>query len=130
MRQTYSKVATFLRYNKWYMTTHALQLATVPFEAIVSGQKTIESRLYDEKRQLIQLGDEIIFTNREAPEQTVAVIVVGLLRYDTFSALFRYNGPTRFGGESVEWLENQINEFYSIDEQHIKGVVGIEFNRL
>ncbi len=112
------------------MTTHALQLATVPFEAIVSGQKTIESRLYDEKRQLIQLGDEIIFTNREAPEQTVAVIVVGLLRYDTFSALFRYNGPTRFGGESVEWLENQINEFYSIDEQHIKGVVGIEFNRL
>lgn len=119
-----------MRYNKWYMTTHALQLATIPFDAIVSGQKTIESRLYDEKRQLIQLGDEIIFTNREAPEQTVTVIVVGLLRYDTFGSLFHHNGPSRFGGESVEWLESQINEFYSIDEQRANGVVGIEFNRI
>ena len=47
------------------MNIHQLQLATVPFEAITSGVKTIESRLYDEKRQTIQLGDTIIFTNRE-----------------------------------------------------------------
>jgi ASC-1-like (ASCH) protein len=109
------------------MTKHALQLATIPFDAIMSGQKTIESRLYDEKRQLIQLGDEIIFTNREAPQQTVTVSVVGLLRYDTFGSLFRHNEPSKFGGESVEWLEDQINEFYSIDEQRENGVVGIEF---
>jgi len=31
------------------MSTHKLQLATVPFDAILSGIKTIESRLYDEK---------------------------------------------------------------------------------
>ena len=47
------------------MNIHQLQLATVPFDAITSGVKTIESRLYDEKRQTIQLGDTIIFTNRE-----------------------------------------------------------------
>lgn len=35
------------------MTTHHLQLAAEPFEAITNGRKTIESRLYDEKRQLI-----------------------------------------------------------------------------
>ena len=35
---------------------HNLQLATVPFKVIASGTKTIESRLYDEKRQTIQLG--------------------------------------------------------------------------
>jgi ASC-1-like (ASCH) protein len=109
------------------MTKHALQLATVPFDAIMSGQKTIESRLYDERRQLIQLGDEIIFTNREEPQQTVTVSVVGLLRYDTFGLLFRHNEPSKFGGESVEWLENQINVFYSIDEQRENGVLGIEF---
>ena len=39
---------------------HYLRLASAPFDAIVSGQKTIESRLYDEKRQAIQLGDTII----------------------------------------------------------------------
>lgn len=109
------------------MKTHALQLATVPFDAIVSGQKTIESRLYDEKRQLIQIGDTIEFTNREVPDHKVSVKVIGLLRYETFHDLFAHNNPAQFGGESVEWLENQINEFYSLDEQKRNGVVGIEF---
>ena len=109
------------------MKTHQLNLARVPFNAIVSGKKTIEARLFDQKRQLIQLGDSIIFTNRENTEQSVLVKVIGLLRYHTFNELFSHNNPQKFGGESVEWLENQINEFYSIDKQYENGVVGIEF---
>ena len=109
------------------MNTHQLQLATIPFDAITSGAKTIESRLFDEKRQTIQFGDTIVFTNRENPDQTVSVKVVGLLRYETFQDLFTHNNPVKFGGESVEQLENQINEFYSIDDQKKNGVVGIEF---
>ena len=109
------------------MNIHQLQLATVPFEAITSGVKTIESRLYDEKRQTIQLGDTIIFTNRENTDQTISVKVIGLLRYETFHDLFAHNNPAKFGGESVEWLENQINEFYSVEQQKQDGVIGIEF---
>lgn len=109
------------------MNTHQLQLATIPFEAITSGAKTIESRLYDEKRQTIQIGDTIVFTNRENTNQTVSVKVIGLLRYETFYNLFSHNNPAKFGGESIEWLENQINEFYSIDDQRKDGVIGIEF---
>ena len=109
------------------MNIHQLQLATVPFEAITSGVKTIESRLYDEKRQTIQLGDTIIFTNRESTDQTISVKVIGLHRYETFHDLFVHNSPVKFGGESIEWLENQINEFYSIDDQKQNGVIGIEF---
>lgn len=109
------------------MNTHSLQLATVPFNAITSGQKVIESRLYDGKRQLIQIGDIIEFTNRESPDQKVSVKVIGLLRYETFHDLFSDNNPAKFGGESVEWLESQIKEFYSLDEQKQNGVVGIEF---
>ena len=70
------------------MITHQLKLATEPFNAITSGNKTIESRLYDEKRQKIQLGDEIVFTNRDNPSQIATVKVVGLLRYATFQDLF------------------------------------------
>ena len=109
------------------MITHQLKLATEPFNAIVSGNKTIESRLYDEKRQKIQLGDEIVFTNRDSPDQTATTKVVGLLRYATFHDLFSHNDPQKFGGESIEWLENQISEFYSIEDQQLHGVVGIEF---
>ena len=109
------------------MTTHQLTLATEPFNAITSGNKTIESRLYDEKRQKIQIGDQIIFTNRDNPSQTATVKVIGLLRYATFHDLFSHNNPRKFGGESVEWLENQINEFYSLHDQKQNGIIGIEF---
>ena len=110
-----------------FMTTHQLKLATEPFNAIISGDKTIESRLYDAKRQKIQIGDRIIFTNRDNSEQTVTAEVVGLLRYATFRDLFSHNNPRKFGGDNVEWLENQISEFYSVEDQKIYGVIGIEF---
>lgn len=110
-----------------FMTTHQLKLATEPFNTIISGNKTIESRLYDAKRQKIQIGDRIIFTNRDNSEQTVTAEVVGLLRYATFRDLFSHNNPRKFGGDNVEWLENQISEFYSIEDQKIYGVIGIEF---
>lgn len=109
------------------MTTHKLSLHPEPFAAIASGHKTIESRLYDEKRRKIQLGDQIVFINRVDSEQTVVVTVVGLLRYATFHDLFSHNDSLKFGGESVEWLENQINEFYSAEDQQRYGVLGIEF---
>lgn len=109
------------------MNEHELKLATEPFEAIASGRKTIEVRLFDEKRQAIQLGDTIIFTNRENPSQTLKVKVIGLLRYDTFADLFNSNEPAKFGGETAEWLLNQISEFYSEDEQRQYGVLGIQF---
>ena len=109
------------------MTTHQLTLATEPFNAITSGNKTIESRLYDEKRQKIQIGEQIIFTNRDNSSQTANVKVIGLLRYATFHDLFSHNDPRKFGGESVEWLENQMNGFYPLDKQLQNGVIGIEF---
>ena len=110
-----------------FMTTHQLKLATEPFNAIISGNNTIESRLYDAKRQKIQIGDLIIFTNRDNSEQTVTAEVVGLLRYATFRDLFSHNNPRKFGGDNVEWLENQISEFYSLSDQLENGVIGIEF---
>lgn len=109
------------------MIIHQLKLAAEPFNAITSGNKTIESRLFDDKRQKIQLGDQLIFTNRDDPSQTAAVKVVGLLRYQTFHDLFVHNDPRKFGGESVKWLENQMNGFYPLDKQLQNGVIGIEF---
>lgn len=109
------------------MNTHYLQLAAVPFNFIAAGTKTIESRLYDEKRQAIQLGDLLTFTNRDNIDHTVTVEVIGLLRYKTFHDLFSHNDPAKFGGESIEWLDEQISEFYSIDNQKRYGVIGIEF---
>jgi ASC-1-like (ASCH) protein len=106
---------------------HQLRLVTTPFSAIRNGKKTIEGRLFDEKRQTIQPGDEVEFTNREHPDEKIIVKVVGLLRYQNFHDLFSRSDFRKFGGESVEWLEDQISEFYSTEQQAKNGVIGIEF---
>lgn len=109
------------------MKMHELQLAATPFNAIVQGKKTIESRLYDEKRRLINVGDTIVFTNRDEPSKQVTAKVTSLLRYATFKDMFAHQRPELFGGPDVTWLLNQINEFYSEADQERWGVVGIQF---
>lgn len=47
------------------MNKHSMNLNPSPFEMIKSGRKTIELRLYDEKRQCIEVGDYITFANTE-----------------------------------------------------------------
>lgn len=42
-----------------------MELNPKPFAMIAEGIKTIELRLFDEKRQLINIDDEIIFANTE-----------------------------------------------------------------
>jgi ASC-1-like (ASCH) protein len=107
------------------MRTHELRLATQPFNEIQSGRKTIECRLYDEKRRAIELGDEIIFINREDSTQTLRVKVVDLLRHASFSDLYDSAAPEKFGGESKEGLMKLIRQFYSKNEEIKYGVLGI-----
>jgi len=94
------------------MNKHELNLATIPFETIKSRKKTIESRLFDEKRKLINLDDEIEFTNRETGEKIISK-VVGIHRFKNFSQMFNSMNPNKFGHESADWLINQISEFYT-----------------
>ena len=57
---------------------HEMTLFPKPYASIDSGQKTIELRLYDEKRQSIQIGDQIRFTNTQDASQTTLCEVVQL----------------------------------------------------
>ncbi len=104
---------------------HQMKLATEPFNKIASGAKVIESRLFDEKRQQIAIGDIIEFTENDKPENTVKTIVKGLLRYQTFKELFADYEPSLFGEESRDFLLNQIKQFYSDEDEQKYGVVGI-----
>ena len=42
---------------------HSMKLNPAPFGLIKAGKKTVEMRLFDEKRQRIKAGDIIEFTN-------------------------------------------------------------------
>lgn len=98
-----------------------MKLTPEPFYKIMDGDKTIELRLYDEKRQKIKIGDTIHFNNAERPF-SIKTEVIGLYIFSTFEELLNRVPPVKCGGYSVKDLE----KFYSLEEQQKYNVVGIE----
>ena len=109
-----------------------MKLKPAPFEMIKSGQKTIELRLYDEKRRLIKIGDEIIFTNT-ATEKTIHTQVLKLHRFDSFAELYKTLPLLKCGytSENVgSATPADMEQYYSVYEQNKYGVIGIEIKVL
>ena len=105
---------------------HLMKLKPNPFESIKNGIKTIEIRLYDEKRQLLNIGDTIAFTNIETKE-TLCVEVIGLHRFNDFVELFETFDKTILGYKEDEMANPRDMElYYSKEEQSKYGVIGIE----
>ena len=107
---------------------HIIRLHPRPFAQVKEGKKTIETRLNDEKRRGISVGDTIEFVSRENPEEKVLVRVIALEKYDTFSELFDAFPPEDFGGTGKENLMS-IYQYYSKEDEVKYGVVGIQFER-
>lgn len=105
---------------------HNMNLNNEPFELIKSGSKTIELRLNDEKRRLLNVGDEILFNNRSNNEKLL-VSIIDLHKYDSFKSLYK-----DFDKVSLVYKEDEIsdprdmNEYYSKEDEERYGVVGIE----
>ena len=107
---------------------HPMRLSPEPFEMIKSGRKTIELRLWDEKRQSIKVGDTIVFANT-ADGETLRTRVLQLHRFDSFEELY-HSLPLLKCGYTEENLAaakaSDMEKYYSADEQLKYGVVGIE----
>ena len=105
---------------------HTMNLNPRPFLAIKSGTKTIEIRLYDEKRQKLNVGDSIEFTNREDNE-LLLVDIINLHIFKNFEDLY-----SKFDKISIGYNEEEIanpkdmNQYYSVEDIKKYGVVGIE----
>ena len=113
---------------RWEIHVHRMNLHPSPFEMIKSGEKTIELRLFDEKRQQLKIGDKIVFTNTASGE-TLDTTVVKLHRFDSFLALYNSLPLLRCGytPETVsEAKPSDMEQYYSVQEQNKYGVVGIE----
>ena len=109
-------------------TVHHMKLRPHPFGMIKNGQKTIELRLFDEKRQQIKEGDKIVFTNT-ASEEMLNTAVVKLHRFNSFDELYK-SLPLLQCGYTTENVDNatpsDMEQYYSVEEQNNYGVVGIE----
>ena len=109
-------------------TTHNMKLHPSPFEMMKNGQKTIELRLLDEKRQTINAGDNIVFTNNSTGE-TLDTIVTKLHRFNNFEELYKALPLLKCGytNEDISTANPaDMEQYYSLDEQKKYGVLGIE----
>lgn len=113
------------------MKEHVMKLQPSPFEKIRAGKKTIELRLYDEKRQRISVGDLIKFVNTEQPAETILAEVDELFVFDTFETLYQ-TLPLTDCGYGIEELADaspkDMEQYYSKEEQSRYGVVGIKIS--
>ena len=107
-----------------------MRLHKGPFELIKNGSKTIELRLYDEKRQMINLGDTITFENRSDGDK-IKVKVIALHKYPSFEELYKHFDKVSLGYKEDEIADPKDMElYYSKEEQDKYGVVGIEIKLL
>ena len=104
---------------------HKMKLQENPFERIKNGTKTVEFRLYDEKRQTIQIGDEIEFSKLPELQEKLLVKVIDLYKEESFEKLFK----KVFVGEDKEKIiekAKSMNRFYTPEQEKEYGVVGIK----
>ena len=92
---------------------HEMKLNNNPFNSIKSGYKTIEMRLYDEKRRLINDGYIIEFTNRETNEK-IGVSVIKLHLFNNFKELYKQFDKISLGYKDNDIANpNDMNKYYS-----------------
>ncbi len=113
--------------------THTMRLFPSPFELIKSGRKTIELRLYDEKRRKIKIGDVITFIKIDGPNEVLTAEVVDLFVFDSFDELYR-RLPLLKCGYTEENIASasprDMDTYYTKEQQEKYGVVGIEIRLL
>ena len=102
---------------------HKMKLNESPFERIKNGSKTMEFRLYDEKRQKVKIGDKIEFSKLPDLQEKLLVDVTGLFKENTFYELFKklYNNE-----EEIREKTNRMYEIYPREKEIKYGVLGIK----
>ena len=107
------------------MNLHDMNLQPQYYDFMKDGTKRIELRLYDEKRQKIELGDEIEFSKSET--EKFKAKVVGLMRYQSFEDLFKAFPIEILADKTMtkDELLGILSEFYTKEKQQEFGVIGI-----
>lgn len=105
---------------------HKMNLASSAFKSVSTGKKTIEMRLYDEKRAKVNVGDEIEFENVDTHEK-IRCKVINLTRYNDFFELYSSVDKSAIGYSENETANAEdMYQYYTLDLIKMYGVLAIE----
>lgn len=106
--------------------THKMNLNEEPFEKIKNGSKTIELRLYDEKRRKIKAGDAVYFKSKTG---SLMATVKAVHLFKSFEELYAAL-PLEKCGYSADEIATASPEdmltYYTKEQIEKYGVAGIE----
>ena len=101
-----------------------MKLRPDSFNRICSGDKTVEYRLHDEKRSLLNKGDYIRFTEIADERRTVLVEILEIFTAPSFVALEQKLIETGVL-EKGAFSPIRMREYYSAEDEEKYGVMGI-----
>lgn len=107
---------------------HKMKLYEEPFQQIQSGKKTVEVRLYDEKRRRLKQGDTIEFTKLPGEDEKLRVNIKKLYTYPTFREMFEDLPAEKLGivDNCIEINVKSIHNLYSPEREKEWGSLAIE----
>ena len=109
--------------------THQMKLHGRPFDMIASGVKTIELRLYDEKRKALHVGDKIEFTSADREGKSFLCKIVALHTFSSFEELYKALPLLKCGYTEADIATaspTDMDLYYAKEKQKKYGVLGIE----
>ena len=106
------------------MLIHKMNLVDWAFNELKNGNKTIEVRLNDEKRQKLKIGELIVFNNIETGELLKTQIINKHL-FKNFKEFFETFNSQQLG---IKAEDNYLimNKFYSQEQQEKYQALAIE----
>lgn len=114
------------------MVEHKMGLYKEGFDLIQSGNKKIEIRLNDKKRQQIKEGDIIIFYLLPERNEFVTVRICSLKKFETFKESYTKIDFNLLGraDKTNEWMLAASYDLYSREDELHFGILAIEFEKL
>ena len=110
---------------------HLMKLDPSPFQKIKKGEKTIELRLFDTKRQKIYVGDMVRFECNSTEALTAKVKALHV--FQNFEQLYAALPLTQCGyteADAAHASPEDMLAYYSGDQIETYGVVGIELTEI
>ncbi len=111
---------------------YIMHLTSIPFEQIKKGDKKIETRLFDEKRQHLTIGDIIIFYKRPENKENLKVKIIELTKFKTFTDAYKNYDLRKYEKKhiSIKSAVDSMYKYYSKEDEKLFGVIVIEFEMI
>ena len=102
-----------------------MKLQPEHFDKIKSGEKIFEIRLNDEKRQLINIGDIVIFKKEPDLYEGVVCKILEKRFFTSFAQMAQVMSlkDLGFAGKNAEQVERKLHTYYSKKDEEAYGIV-------